>query len=182
MDQQNPLDGQGSSYGNPDQRDATPSTSSTALAPAGTGAPAQSGTPDVGSAIRDTLQQAQQRTLQTVDAARQQAMGQLNAQVNRQLNQTSQGLAAVSDAASLASQRLRESNQGTLADYVDLASDRIDQAASYLRKSTLSDLATDAKRLVEQQPLLFVAGAFALGLLGARFLKSTSQRSGSSQG
>ena len=32
----------------------------------------------------------------------------------------------------------------------------------------------DAQRLARRQPALFVGGAFALGLLGARFLKSSS--------
>ena len=142
------------------------------IAPAG-GAPASLSA--TGEAIRDTLQQAQQRALDTVDTARRQATEQVNTQVNRGLSQTSESLGAVSEAASQASQRLRERNQGTLADYVDLATGRIDQAAEYLRTSNLSDLINDAEHLVERQPALFLAGAFALGVLGARFLKSTSQ-------
>jgi hypothetical protein len=34
----------------------------------------------------------------------------------------------------------------------------------------------DAQRLARRQPALFVGGAFAVGLLGARFLKSSAQR------
>lgn len=133
---------------------------------------------DAGDAIKEGLQQAQQQARDTMDTARRQATDQVNTQVNRGLAQTSDGLSAISEAAGQASQRLRERDQGTLADYVDLATGRIDQAAGYLRRSNLSDLISDTERLVERQPALFIAGAFALGVLGARFLKSTTHHDG----
>ncbi len=189
MDQWN-MGGPGALSATPSQSSSTDATPgpSTELAPtapitsetSGSAAPASLSA--VGETLRDTLQQAQQRALDTVDTARRQATEQVNAQVNRGLSQTSQSLDAVSDAASQASQRLRERNQGTLADYVDLATGRIDQAAEYLRTSNLNDLLTDAERLIERQPALFVAGAFVVGVLGARFLKSSSHHDDTATG
>ncbi len=177
MDQQ---DTQGSRSGDlTSQYPSTTSSTSTALTPATQ--PTTGGPDNVGDTLRGALQQAQQTAMETVESARQQAATQINTQVNKQLTQTGQGLSAISDAASQASQSLRANHQETLADYLDAATARIDQASDYLRKSTLSDLVKDTGRLIERQPLVFVAGAFALGLLGARFLKSTSQDADSSQ-
>ncbi len=188
MDQQDTLGNQGNMSGDPTSQypSSTSSTSSTALSPATPTQtqPSTSTSPldNVGDTVRSALQQAQQRTIETVDTARQQAATQINTQAQKQLTQAGEGLSALSDAASQASQSLRSHHQETLADYLDAATARIDQASDYLRKSTLSDLVKDTERLIERQPLVFVAGAFALGLLGARFLKSTSQGDNSSQG
>ena len=45
-----------------------------------------------------------------------------------------------------------------------------------LKNKDVTELLNDAQRLARRQPALFVGGAFALGLLGARFLKSSRRR------
>ncbi len=53
---------------------------------------------------------------------------------------------------------------------------KIDGASEYLRESDLEDLARDARRLIREEPIISLAGAFAAGFLVARFLKSSGIR------
>lgn len=46
--------------------------------------------------------------------------------------------------------------------------------SDYLKNAKASDLIHDAEALARRQPALFLGGAFALGLIAARFLKSSS--------
>ena len=48
----------------------------------------------------------------------------------------------------------------------------LEKFSSYVEKTNLKDLARDVETFARRQPTLFVAGAFALGLIAARFLKT----------
>jgi hypothetical protein len=51
--------------------------------------------------------------------------------------------------------------------------------SDYLRDKSLTDVVGDVERFARREPVIFVGGAFLIGLLGSRFLKS-SQSHGSS--
>ena len=59
---------------------------------------------------------------------------------------------------------------------IDRAADQLDRFSTRLRERNVSELLHDAQQLARRQPALFIGGAFVLGLLGARFLKSSSDR------
>lgn len=65
------------------------------------------------------------------------------------------------------------------APYVDRAADQLDRLASYVRDADARDMVRGVERFARREPLLFLGGAFALGMLGARFLKSSAQELGS---
>jgi hypothetical protein len=73
------------------------------------------------------------------------------------------------------------SNQDFVSGYGDRLAEQADRAASYLRNRDLGTLVADAERFVRNQPTVAVGGAFALGLLAARFLKSSSRSSADEQ-
>ncbi len=50
---------------------------------------------------------------------------------------------------------------------------RLDKFSSYLENANLKDFAREVEGLARRQPALFIAGAFAVGLLAARFLKTS---------
>lgn len=52
--------------------------------------------------------------------------------------------------------------------------DRIDSASGYLDSRDVDALTQDARRFAREHTPLFLGGAFALGVLGARFLKSSA--------
>jgi hypothetical protein len=76
-----------------------------------------------------------------------------------------------------AGQHLRGENQERIAGMADSFADQVDQIASYLRDVDVQRVARDVEDLARRQPALVFGAAFALGLIGARFLKSSERRS-----
>ena len=101
---------------------------------------------------------------------RERAAAQLTTQKDRALD----GLGGVAQAVRQTTQSLREQQHGTLAGYVEQAADQIERLSRNLKQKDIGELVSDAQRLARRQPALFVGSAFAIGLLGARFFKSSS--------
>jgi hypothetical protein len=59
--------------------------------------------------------------------------------------------------------------------YVEMAADQVEKASRFLRTADLNQVVGSVERFARREPLLFLGGAFALGLLGARFLKSSER-------
>ena len=104
-----------------------------------------------------------------VDRVKQSAAAQLTSQKTR----ATDALGSVAAAIRHSSEPLRENNQGMLADYVGKAADQLEQFSTRLRERDLTELMDDAKRFARRQPALFVGAAFAIGVVAARFLKSS---------
>lgn len=81
-------------------------------------------------------------------------------------------LGHVADVLRSAKQELGDSAASPI---VEAAADQIERASKYLEKATLADVANELETLARREPLLFFGGAFALGVLGARFLKSSAR-------
>lgn len=62
----------------------------------------------------------------------------------------------------------------TTARYSDLVARKIEGLSGYLENADIRDLGRDVQKFAKQQPTLFVGGAFLLGVLAARFLKTSS--------
>lgn len=77
-----------------------------------------------------------------------------------------------------AGQHLRAEQQERIAGFADSFADQVDLAAGYLRDADLQRIGRDVERLARRQPALVFGAAFAIGLLGARFLKSSEGRAG----
>jgi len=60
-----------------------------------------------------------------------------------------------------------------MSSYVGRAAQQVDDLASFLNQREVSDLVGGVEGFARRQPAAFVGGAFALGMLGARFLKSS---------
>jgi hypothetical protein len=121
--------------------------------------------------------QAQQMAGQVVDQAKQQATSQLDARKNQAVD----SLGTVAQALRQTGQQLRQNDQGMIAQYADKAAERVEQFTGQLRNKDVQTVVRDVERYARQQPAVFLGGAFVLGLLGARFLKSTAQREDDSE-
>lgn len=107
---------------------------------------------------------------------------QATAQLSSQKDRATDGLGSVAQAVRQTTQHLRENQNDTVARYAEQAADQIERFSERLRNKDVGELLNDAQQLARRQPALFVGGAFAIGLLGARFLKSSSPESRSSYG
>jgi len=136
-----------------------------------------------GTAGQDVVQQTQEKAGQAVDQMKDQAgqvvdqaKQQATSQLDSRKNQAVDSLDTVAHALRQTSQHLRESNQAPIAQYADKAAERLEQFSTQMRGKDVQTMVRDVERYARQQPAIFLGGAFALGLLGARFLKSTAQR------
>jgi len=97
-------------------------------------------------------------------------------QVTERVNETKQR--AVSGLGSVAG-ALRQTGDSAdndlLQDYVARAADGIEEVTDYFRTRNVGEIVGDVERFARREPALFIGGAFALGLLGARFLKSSTR-------
>jgi hypothetical protein len=56
------------------------------------------------------------------------------------------------------------------------AADGIDDVADYLQTRSLRDVVGEVERFARREPAIFLGAAFAIGLIGGRFLKSSASR------
>jgi hypothetical protein len=96
------------------------------------------------------------------------------AQLSTQKDRATDGLGSVAQMVRQSTQQLRENKHDSIAQYVDKAADQIDRFSTELRNRDVGELVNDVQRFARRQPALFVGSAFAIGVIGARFLKSSS--------
>jgi hypothetical protein len=97
-------------------------------------------------------------------------------QLTTQKNRGTDALGRIAGAVRESTQKLRDERHDTIAGYIDQAADRIERVSQQLRDKDINELVSDMQRLARRQPAVFIGSAFALGVLGARFLKSSRPR------
>jgi hypothetical protein len=76
---------------------------------------------------------------------------------------------------------LMQSNEGEenpAAPYLNRAGEQVQRVADYLRDADMRQMVTGAEQFARRQPVLFLGSAFAIGVIAARFLKSTRPETG----
>ncbi|MCW5854189.1 MAG: hypothetical protein KIT87_29240 [Anaerolineae bacterium] len=122
------------------------------------------------STASDVVDQAKSTAGQVVDQAKDVA----TTKISDQKEQAADSLGAVADTLRQTTQQLRGQNLGPLVGVADSAATQLEDLSRYLRDSNVDDLVRDVEGFARRQPVLFLSGAFALGLLAARFLKSSA--------
>jgi hypothetical protein len=113
-----------------------------------------------------------------MDRVRNSATSQLDAQKTR----ATDGIGSVAQAVRQSTQQLRDQKHETIAQYVDQAADQLERFANRLKDRNVGDLLNEAQDLARRRPAIFIGSAFALGLLGARFIKSSNRGNGRTYG
>ena len=105
--------------------------------------------------------EAQQKTMSALANKKEQAVGELGilAQAFRQTGT-----------------QLRQKDQNVVAQYTDKAAEQIDRVSGYLANRDVDQLIEEGEKLAKRNPELFLGVTFGLGLLAARFIKSSRQR------
>lgn len=96
-------------------------------------------------------------------------------QIGHQKQQAVGRLSHVSGALRSTSDHLRHEDETSMAEYVDNAAAQVDRFVGYLDERSAEDLLHDTRQLARRDPALFLGGAALLGLLGARFLRSSDR-------
>jgi uncharacterized protein YukE len=125
--------------------------------------------------VKQTAQSAVESTQQAAGQAAGQAFDQAKSRLDSQKDQGAETLSQAAQALRHAGEDLRQQN-GTVAGVVDSAATQIDRAAGYLQSHSVDQLVGEAEDLARRNSTVFLGGAFVVGLLAARFLKSSPPR------
>ena len=137
-----------------------------------------------GTAVaRSFYDQAKETAGQAYEAAAEKATTKLE----EQKTTLSGGLSTVADSVRKVSENLRgpdvkDGISKFTAEYSDVAAKKIENIANYFDQKNVRDMYTDVENFARRNPAVFVGGAFALGLLLSRFLKSGADSKGKSSG
>jgi hypothetical protein len=126
--------------------------------------------------VGEVAGQVQEKAGAVVEQVRERATTTLD----RQKDQAAGSLWGVAHAIRQTGESLREKDQAAFAQVTDRAADQIERISSFLGHRDVNQIVNEVQHFARRQPALFLGGAFALGLIGARFLKSSSQPSQSS--
>jgi hypothetical protein len=110
---------------------------------------------------------------QSASDVKEQAKQTATSQIAVRKDQAAQGLSAVSSSMRQMGDNLRQNDQASgYAQYVHQAADQVDRFSGYLQNREPQQIMSDAENWARRNPALVLGGAFALGLLASRFLKS----------
>jgi hypothetical protein len=154
----------------------SPSSKKETTAPAG-GDSLRTDTIDGAATARRLYDQAKETAGQAYEVVTDKAATKLD----EQKSTLSGGLNTVADSVrqvgeNLGSSKTESGLTGTAAKYTNTAAKRIEDLAGYFETHSVRDMAQDLEGFARRNPAVFFGAAFGLGLLAARFLKSTPPR------
>jgi len=121
------------------------------------------------STATQVVQQTQEQAGDLLDRAR----DQFSTQVSGQKDAVADSAGSLATALRQTSQQLNDQGQGMVGQFVDRAAELADGVSGYLRERSVGDLTGELENFARREPVLFLGGAFALGFMAARFLKSS---------
>ena len=131
-------------------------------------------------ALRDILAQAGQTTGQAAGGAAGQVQEKATSRLDQQKQNLVEGLGSVAEGVRQMGENLGQTEQGGVvaltARYGDSLAGHLERFSGYLSEREVGDLVYEAEDYARRHSAYFVGGAFLLGLLGARFLKSSTPR------
>jgi hypothetical protein len=125
---------------------------------------------------------AQQKVSETASVAKDQAMRtatrvgeQAKNTVDARMSDVAQELGSVADVVRQTTHEVGGENQ-TFAHYGDRIAEQIEGVSSYLDEHSIDDVLSDVQNFARRQPAVFLGGAFMLGIMVGRFLRSSESR------
>jgi hypothetical protein len=137
------------------------------------GLPGTEGPEGAEGGAREQIRQARDRVVDQAKSTLQSAKTQAGSTLSQGRRQAADRLGGIGSAFHRTGEQLRGEDQAPFADVADSIGRQVDRVADYLRESDGRTMLRDLEGLARRQPALVFAGAFALGVVAARFLKSS---------
>ena len=125
------------------------------------------------AAVGEQIRQARDKVVDQAKSTFRDARDRAGSSLSEGRRQAAEQIGGIGGALHRTSEQLRGEDQARFADVADSVGRQLDRAAGYLRDSDGRTIARDIESLARRQPALVFAGAFVLGLVAARFLKSS---------
>lgn len=121
--------------------------------------------------------QGSQQSAPMMDQAAEQVSHQVSSRLDMGKDYVVETMTGVAQALRQTGQHLREEgSQPTLAQYVDRGAEQIERIGGHMRQHDANELIAEVEWFARRQPMVFAGGAFALGMLAVRFLRSSGQQ------
>ena len=137
---------------------------------------------DTSEQAQEQAQEAKQKVEGKAQEARREAEQGAEREAQKRKSQVVSQVSTVAQALHKASEQLREDDQDDLAGYTERIANRVESVSEYIDEQGVRGIAQDVEKFARRQPSLFIGGAVALGLVGARFLKSSKPGGSSDYG
>jgi len=129
------------------------------------------------AAAKSLYDQAKDTAGHAYDAATEKAASKFD----EKKSDISGGLSSVAGSVRTVSQNLRSSDAQnaittTTAKYTDTAARKLEDVANYFETHDMRQMMSDAEDFARRNPAIFIGGAAVLGLLAARFIKSSKPK------
>ncbi|MEJ7812525.1 MAG: hypothetical protein WKG32_19090 [Gemmatimonadaceae bacterium] len=131
------------------------------------------GTGSQGAGVQGAVDDAKEKARQLAGQAQQKAGEQVQSGLARGKTRAAETLGGVAQSLHATSQQLREQNQERPGRYIEQAAGRVEQLSNYLHTADVHQIVDEVEDFARRQPALFLGGAFVVGVLGARFFKSS---------
>jgi ElaB/YqjD/DUF883 family membrane-anchored ribosome-binding protein len=129
-----------------------------------------------GGRAKDKAQEVAGQAQEKAQQAAGQAKGRLRAQVDQRSTRAGEQVASTAQDVRTVGQELRKQGQDKPAQLAEQAAQRAERLGSYLKESDADRILRDVEDFGRKQPWAIVAAGVALGFLGSRLLKASSQR------
>jgi len=127
---------------------------------------------EVKSTAGEALDQAKEKVSQAAGQVQQKAKTQLS----ERKDQVADGMDSVAHALRQTSQQLQDQDTGMVGNYVNKAADAISNISQHVREKDVDQLLHEVEGFARREPAIALGAAFAIGVIAARFLKSSNQR------
>lgn len=124
-----------------------------------------------GGGLRAAAGEQLQQAKELVGQAQERATEQVRSRIDAQKTRAAGSLSSV--AQTLRSSGEQMQGQEGISRYLTRAADEVENLAHYLEDREVGELLGQVEDFARRQPVAFLGGAFTLGVLGARFLKSS---------
>ena len=130
--------------------------------------------PSSGEPEGKIVDQAKQAVTHVASNVASQAREQVSTQFDTRKDKAVETMTNVASAIRDTSDKLK--GVGPLGDVAGRAADGIEKVADFFEDKQIGDVVRDVEAFARREPALFIGAAFALGMIGGRFLKSSGHR------
>jgi mitochondrial fission protein ELM1 len=126
---------------------------------------------------QDRSHEVAEQAKQTAQEAMHTVQERTRSTLSQQKDRAASSLDNVAQALRDTGEQLRSHDQASFADYAVRAADQLELFSESIRTKDVNEMVGDVERFARRQPEIFLGAAFTLGLLAARFFKSSSRAS-----
>jgi hypothetical protein len=127
---------------------------------------------------REQIREVKDQVVNQAKSTFQQAKDRAGSSLGESKGQVADQFGTIAEALRRTTEHLRSEDQQRVANFTDTVARQVEQVADYLRNKDARAMRQDLEQLARRQPALMIGGALVLGLIGARFFKSSERRGG----